>query len=245
MTRLSAPAQVIRRLAVVSFALLAMACRAPSVHDAPDRKNPLPAGADPDPVVFRKNVSAFPIGVGHTRGRDAKCFLGFCKGVQVRIEAVGNTLLIDPKNPSATGVPVAHLVNTDDEKTELHYGLKPHTEAEYYLWVDKDTITKKARWTLLEVPIKGDRVLAAKPKELKLCYRRVAGEAKASEADFAEHQHGGKCSDKIASAATTTNAASVLSFQSFLAAIDHLVAIAWEGWGMQGGWIDCSNGCCT
>lgn len=246
MTRLSETAQGIGRLSVVFSAVLVIGCGSAKIQEAPDPKNPLPAGVDSNPAAFRQKLADIKPGAGHTRGRDAKCFLGLCKDVQVTIHAVGNTLLIDPDNPPASGVPVARLVNLHTEKKELYYGLKPQSEAEYYLWVDANP-KKKTQWTLLEVPFKGDRVLAAKPKDLKLCHRWTAEEQKSakSEADFAENKHDGNCDYKVAAATLGVHTASTLSVRPVIALIHHVTAIAYLGWGMQGGWIGCSNGCCT
>ena len=245
MTRLSAAAHVIGRLSVVFSAVVGVGCRSATMQEAPDAKYPLPPGVESNPAAFRKSIATFkPMG-GHTRGRDADCFLGLCKDVQVRIEALGNTLLIDPDNPPSSGVPVARLVNNDTKKKELYYGLRPESEAEYYLWVDSDLVTKKARWTLLEVPWQAGNVLAAKPRSLKLCHKRGPNEAKASEADFAENKHSGKCDKTVASATSAIHTASLLSVRPFTAMIDYVIVTTYMGYGMQGGWIDCSNGCCT
>lgn len=245
MTRSSAAALFFGRLCVVFSAAAAMACHSVGVQGAPSANNPLPNGVDPDPAAFRQSIAAFKPGLGHTRARDAKCFLGLCKDVQVRIEAVGNTLSIDPDNAPGAGVPVARLVNFDAKKTEAYYGLKPGTESEYYLWVDSIPRTRKARWTLLEVPLQGGRVLAAKPTELRLCHRRGPNDPKASEADFAENKYDSECTARVATAVSTAHTASILSFRPLIALIDNVIAIALAASSTQGGWIDCSNGCCT
>ena len=239
------------QLIAVASAILLTAC-GPAGMDGPRPApgNPLPAGVVRDPAAFK---AALPVqrGKGNTRDRNStKCVLWICSDLSVTIEAIGTTTNIDPTKPPAagTGFPAARLINNDARKIEKFYRLRPGTEAEYFLWVTRKNATE-TQWTLLEVPRVGGQVTAALPTDLRLCNPRMAGEDKTSQADFAEYRHGGKCSIKYpdvasgAAPAISVNTSSLSFVQPLIRAIHSLLVPVWNV--AEGGWIDCSNGCCT
>jgi hypothetical protein len=208
----------------------------------PDPSNPLPrdikSAAEAD---FLKQINAFkPAPIPHERERTADgCFLGLClRKTTVRIVALGDTYEIDPENPPTVGRPVALLVNLG-KKTEKYYGLLPQSQADYYLWVDAKS-SKKAQWTLLELSHTTHTVIAAMPTDLNYCVKYDSKTL--SDADFAEFKHK-KCDWPIpepsakVSQASMIPAALIAVFQNAFA----FLAVASAG----GGWISCSNGCCT
>jgi hypothetical protein len=250
MTRFGDTARDLGKWLAVSSAAVAIACASVTTRESPpDPKNKLPAGVAKDAGEFRQRLvsGGFPVGPGHTRNRTADCFFS-CEDVQVRIEAVGNTLLIDPTvaPPPNTGVPVAHLYNLDENKREKYYGMKPHKNAEYYLWVDAKPGTPNAsRWTLLEVPIGNGNVTAGVPKDFALCNSPDPGVPRYSQADFAEYQHSGVCAFKRTAAKSNMSEASVMGLQPMFDAISLLIATLSNYLQPQGGWIECKPGCCT
>jgi hypothetical protein len=240
------------KVIAVTSAVLLTACGPASMDRLrPDIGNPLPAGVVRDPAAFRASLGAFRPGKGNTRDRNStKCFLWMCSDLSVTIEAIGNTNDIDPAKPPAagTGFPAARLINNDARKIEKFYHLRPGSEAEYFLWVTRKD-QDETQWTLIEVPRVGGQVTAATPTDLRYCNPRMAGEAKTSEADFAQFRHGGKCSIKYpktasgAPPAVFVNTSSISFIQPLLRALHSLLLTSWNV--AEGGWIDCSNGCCT
>jgi hypothetical protein len=240
------------KLVAVIIALAAFACStAARGKPRPHPDNPLPAGVVRDADEFRRTLGKITPDSGNTRARKStKCFLGifFCKDLDVRIEAVRRTLDIDPSKPPApgTGFAVARLINKDPEKkVEKYYRLRHDSEAEYYLWVTaKDA--DETQWTLIEVPRGSGQVLAAEATDLRLCHLRAPGEEKRSEADFASYRKGGKCTEHYATMTTTEStvkASAGFSIQPLLAILHSVFVLRWAV--AEGGWIDCSNGCCT
>lgn len=244
MRRPSGTARDVGKLLAISSAIVALGC-GPQL-DPPDPSNPLPPGVQSDTGKYRQQVAQFPMNTNsHTRARKAKCFLSLCSGVDVSIEALGNTLAIDPENGPETAVPVAHLVNLDKKKTEKFYGLLPGDQAEYDLWVDRRAGSKKAQWTLVQRSLTTGSVTAAKPRDLSYCHLRGPNDPKVSDADFAENQNHGACDFPIPEAAQKVSRASLFStpiFGAFLAQVSKALSLAYR---MHGGWIDCANGCCT
>ena len=242
MTRLCGTGHDIRKLFVVSLAVAIGACSQAMVKQPrPDPGNPLPDGAESNSTAFRQKLSGGRPHTPYTRTRDADCFL--CRDIQVTIEAIGDTHLIDVNNAPSPGVAVARLVNLHDSKKEKYYGLKPNAEAEYFLWVDRIQNTTKAQWTLLEVPIKDGPVLAAKPTPLDECHKRVAGQTAKPDADFAEYRPA--CNRAIASRIQGVNTASMLLIDRLAALIDQAAQAVGSDAPDQGGWIECGYGCCT
>jgi len=207
----------------------------------PDPSNPLPkdikSAAEAD---FLKQIEPYkPVATVNKHDRPADgCFLGMCPKTKVSIVALGDTYEIDPENPPTVGRPVAHLANMGD-KAEKYYSLLPQSQADYYLWVDAKSPTQ-AQWTLLELSHVTHTVIAAKPTDLNYCHKYDT--QKKSDADFAEFKHK-ECDWKISEPSAKVSQASLLPtaviavFQNAFA----FLAVASTG----GGWISCSNGCCT
>lgn len=244
MSRSSATARKVGRWSVICSVIAALACvkgLAP-----PDPNNQLPDGVTNDTLAFQKKIAQYPLSTtSHERPRKAKCFLSLCSRIDVRIEAMGNTLAIDPDSAPASGLPVAHLVNLDNKKTERFYGLLPGTQAEYYLWVDRKAGSNKARWTLLQVSHTANSVTAAAPTDLTLCHKRELGAPPPKpDADFAEYRDDGPC-DVPLPAELKVSQASLFPLPVFGAFLAHVAAVLSNGFELEGGWIECSNGCCT
>ncbi len=244
MSRSSATAREVGRWSVICSVIAALACVKSLAP--PDPKNQLPDGVTNDTLDFRKKIASYPVSTtSHERPRRAKCFLSLCSRIDVRIEAMGNTVAIDPDNAPASGLPVAHLVNLDKTKTERFYGLLPGTQAEYYLWVDRKAGSNKARWTLLQVSHTANSVTAAVPTDLTLCHKRKPGLPPKSDADFAESTDYNKPCDVALPADLKVSRASAFPTPVFGAFLAHVAAVLSDGFRMEGGWIECSNGCCT
>jgi hypothetical protein len=240
------------KLVAFTITLATAACGPGAMGSShPDRKHPLPAGVAKDAEEFRKKLGTISPVNQNTRSRKStKCFLWWfsCEDVMVTIAAIGNTLDVDPAKPpkAGTGFPVAQLVNSDPEKkVEKYYRLKHDSEAQYYLWVTaKDS--DETQWTLIEVPRGSGQVLAAEATDLRLCHLRGPDEEKKSEADFASYRKGGKCAEHDATskaAESTVKASAGFSIQPLVAILHSVLAFRWAA--AEGGWIDCSHGCCT
>jgi hypothetical protein len=166
-----------------------------------------------------------------------------CTKVDVMIEAVGITSEIDPNNAPVDGRPVAHMINLDDKKTEKYYGLRPQAQADYYLWVDRKPGTTRARWTLLEVSHTANMVLAGEPTDLNYCHKYTVNPANASDADFANERSEGPCNVLLPPTAAMTRMS--LWPDPLMMVIERAVAALKDFAKLEGGWIYCSNGCCT
>jgi hypothetical protein len=244
MTRPSGTARGVWTLLAISSAIAAVGC-GPEL-DPPDPSNPLPPGVQSDTGKYREQIAEFPMTRNsHTRHRKAKCFLGLCSGIDVRIEALGNTLAIDPENAPETAVAVAHLVNLDRNKKEKFYGLLPGNEAEYDLWVSRRPGSNKAQWTLVQRSLTSGAVTAAQPRYLDYCHLRGPNDPTVSDADFAENQNHGACDQPIIETAQGVSRASLFPTSVFSALLGHVTRFFDSPTRTQGGWIDCARGCCT
>jgi hypothetical protein len=232
----------ISRWFAFSSVIVLLGCVRVAELPPPDPSNPLPKGVERNEADFLKQIDPYkPTNNPHERQRKAEgCFLGWCPKTVVRIVGLGNTYDINPKSPPTAGRPVAHLANLG-KKVEKYYGLLPQGQADYYLWVDAKSSTQ-AQWTLLQLSHSTHTITAALPTDLNYCHlykERVT----VSEADFAQDRPQGPCNvefpDPVAkvSQASIIPTALVAVFQNLLA----FLAFAPDG----GGWIYCSNGCCT
>lgn len=240
----SGTAREVGKLLAISSAIVAFGC-GPQL-DPPNPSNPLPPGVQSDTGRYKEQIALLPRGKNsHTRHRKASCFLSLCSGVDVTIEALGNTLAIDPNNGPDPAVAVAHLVNLDKKKKEKFYGLLPGNEAEYDLWVGRRTGSNKAQWTLVERSLTSNSVTAAKPRNLDYCHLRGPKDPAVSDADFAANQPYGECNYPIPDSAQNVSQASLFPTPVFKALLVHMVTFLAQAYRMNGGWIDCANGCCT
>jgi hypothetical protein len=241
-------------------AFMALGCTQSSGFPPPPTASgiPLPAGVDSDATTFRAHVdTSFPGRANpHRRARAAYCRAGsldtlraprvLCS-VDVQIEPLGNTLLIDPDNGPSAPVNVARLENLDSVDTEAKFGLRPGIQAIYYLVVDRRPGSNKARWTLVEVPMGAGIVRAVYQANLNLCHHWHEGDLKMSDADFYEYKYDDhQCERTVGAQTSSVNEASFFSIAPLARLIDRLAPLLHrELMAAQGGWISCSGGCCT
>jgi hypothetical protein len=231
----------IRRWFALSSVIVSFGCMRVAEAPRTNPSNQLPKGVEPKEADFINQIAPFAAVLPpHDHDRTAEgCILWVCpKKTKVTIGALGDTYDINPESPPAQGRPVAHLVNIGD-KVEKHYGLVPNSQSDYYLWVDAKSSTQ-AQWTLLEVSHVTHMVTAAEPTDLNYCHKYET--KKTSDADFAEFKHP-KCDWKISEPTAKVSQASMIP-AAFMAVFENalaLLAVASTG----GGWIACSNGCCT
>jgi hypothetical protein len=231
----------IRKWLALSSVVVSLGCMSVVNVPPPDPSNPLPKDVKPTEADFLAQIAPYkPVGTGHPHDRPADgCFLGWCpKKTTVNIVALGDTYEIDPEAPPTVGRPVAHLANLGD-KVEKYYGLLPQSQADYYLWVDAKSATR-AQWTLLELSHVTHTVTAAKPTDLNYCHKYDT--KKVSDADFAEFKHK-TCDWQIPDAAAKVSQASLIP--TAFSAVLHNVLAFLSAASTGGGWIACSNGCCT
>jgi hypothetical protein len=232
----------------IASAIVALGCPPPGGPPSPEWSTPLPTGVDSDAVTFRNRVPGFPAPSGnpHTRARAARCSLGSLCVVNVKIEALGNTLLIDPDNAPPMGVAVARIENLDSRDVEAKFGFLPGNRALYYLWVDRRPRSTKARWTILQVPMGAGIVTAGHQKNLNLCNHPYSGEIRMSDADFYEYKYDDHpCDVAVSAEKSSLQEASFLSTEQFIALVGRVTAFIRGELTSQGGWISCSGGCCT
>jgi hypothetical protein len=250
----SAPPRAAAKWIAIASAIVALGCSPPGGFPSPDWSTPLPPGVDSDAVAFRGRLEkGFPRGGSfHTRARAAKCrsertYLRALCAVDVKIEPLGDTRLIDPNNAPASGVAVARIENLDTVDTEAKFGLRPGIEALYYLWVDRKPGSTRARWTLLQIPMGAGIVTAGYQKDLRLCNRYHEGEIRVSDADFYEYKYDDHpCEVAANTERSSVQQASFVSAEQFAALVRRVAAFfRGEFSAAQGGWISCNGGCCT
>jgi hypothetical protein len=226
-----------RRFAFFSV-IVSVGCMRVAEQAPPDRTNPVPPGVERKGPDFLRQIAPYaPSTNPHDRERGAKCH--FCSKIKVHIVALGDTYTIDPAKPPTPGRPVAQLTNLDSKKIEKYYGLLPGVQADYYLWVDANS-SGQARWTLLELSHATDSVYAALPTDLRYCKKYDT--TRKTDADFAEYKHD-SCVVRYPDPIAKVSQASLLP-SPLVAVIQNVVAfLAFASTG--GGWISCSNGCCT
>jgi hypothetical protein len=249
MTRSSATHRAVEKWLLFGTAVAVLGCAPVGGRFAlpSDWTTQLPANADPDPAKFRlylTNSNFQPTGNIYTRARAGSCPPSLCT-VNVTIEALGNTVLIDAYKGPSVGTPVARIQNTDPTDVEAYYGFEPKTRYVYYFWVDSKPLVSTPRLTLLRVPVGAGNVEAGPQKDLKLCHPRAAGDTANSAADFVEYRYHGPCT-----AGTTPPAnmieASFFPTGSFAALFARVAAfLGHREITAGGGWINCSQGCCT
>lgn len=256
MSSRSAPPRAAAKWIAITSAVAALGCPPPAgFPPSPDWSTPLPAGVDSDAAAFRGRLDkGFPRGGSfHTRARAAKCRPGrtllrsLC-AVDVRIEPLGDTRLIDPDSAPASGVAVARIENLDSVDTEARFGFRPGIEAVYYLWVDRKPGSTRARWTIVQVPMGAGIVTAGYQKDLKICMRYHPGDPpRVSDADFYEYRYDDHpCEVAVRAEKSRVQEASFLSTQQFSALVGRVAAfLRGELTAAQGGWISCNGGCCT
>jgi hypothetical protein len=251
----SAPPRAAAKWIAIASAVVTLGCPPPAgFPPSPDWSTPLPTGVDSDAAAFRGRLEkGFPRGGAfHARARAAKCRPGrtplriLC-AVDVRIEPVGDTRLIDPDNAPALGIPVARIENLDTVDTEALFGFRPGIEAVYYLWVDRKPGTTKARWTVLQVPMGAGIVTAGHQSDLKRCmYYHPGDPPPVSDADFYEYKYDDHpCEARVSTQKSSIQEASFLSIEQFGALVRRVAAFLRTETMAQGGWISCSGGCCT
>jgi len=245
----SAPHRAAAKWIAITSAVVALGCPPPghSPYPRPDWSTPLPTGVDSVASTFRTRVdTGFLRGAtSHTRAR-ASSSCPVCI-VEVKIEPLGDTRLIDPDNAPAAGTAVARIENLDSSDVEAKFGFRPGIQAVYYLWVDRKPRSTKARWTILQVPMGAGIVTAGYQRDLKRCMYAHEGEIRISDADFYEYKYGDhRCEITASADKSSTYEASFLSTENFVVLVEHVAAfVRGKFSAAQGGWISCSAGCCT
>jgi hypothetical protein len=202
---------------------------------------PLPVGVASDPAGFNARLKALKLagsGAAHTRRRAGSTCSG-CS-VEVAVQAISQTRNIDPDslwpNPARA---LALLQNMDPSRKEAYYGLKPRSQADYYLWADS---ARGRRLTMLEVPKVSGVVRAGRQKYMEGVPSLFARELGVNygDADFVESRPEGECEGT----SITVKTASMIPFfsTSTLKRILSLPVLATAA--RSGGWIDCNSGCC-
>lgn len=206
--------------------------------------NSLPDGIPRDTAEYDRVVAQWQIArtPPHIRERKVDSWKWWQR-VEVSIAPRGNTYEVDPHNPSATPIPVAHLVNLDSTKVEKYYGLLPGRQAEYDLWVNKKT-DKTSEWRIVQRSKTANSILAGEVVDFDYCHVYKPGVPNVSDADFAADRLEGKCTYTRPPAPTATKS-SLLSTGIVGSVVAHLSSLLADLARTEGGWIFCPNGCCT
>jgi hypothetical protein len=229
---------------IASAAALVFAACHNGAKQPPVRPGRLPRGVT-DAASLRAWLARYPAGQSHVRKRKGTCHLWSCNEIDVLIEARGITSRINPLNGPRDDIAVARLVNQGDD-TESYYHLGAHQEG--VLSVGR-TMSGKAEWTMLRTLPNSNAIVAEPAKDLNYCHLYVGQKPDTSDADFAkdhEREHAeGNCDVKIPQLRGTINRASMFQFPDIAVVVDYGMALLAAYARSDGGWIECSNGCCT
>lgn len=192
---------------------------------------------------FRSQLAGFYRGPLHTHTRRAVCSGPRGCVAEVTIQAVGRSKDIDPRMGPNPGRIVGHIRNTDAEHTTEMYSLKPSSQAEYYLYIDRGP-GGAARWNLVEVPAGPSGAISKVVQDsVKPCNELSGREPppQYSDVDFArcgEHYPPGyKAAGIFGNEVLTTFFSSIVSrFRAPSPAASTIEA---------GSWYKCPTGCCT
>jgi len=196
-----------------------------------------------DPARYLGTLNRYPLtSTPHNSDRRKECL--WCDDViKVTIQARGNTLDIDPKNPPKVAVPVAHLYHLSDGKKDAYYHMSSQKQADYDLWVYYSSKEKKAVWTLVEMSKQGNKLKAMRTDDFDYCeIAKDTTKARTTDADFADQKHPACSYDPGAPLSGSSSSLSATALlHAFVARLTALTVNPRTG----GGWIDCNNGCCT
>lgn len=236
MTRSVRRSRYARLWLVACCVLTAVGCGAEL--QPPNASNQRTSGLPGDSASYRARVAQYRASGLQTRKRKAKCFLGLCNRIDVEIAALGDPSQIDPYHAPADPVAVASIHNLSTERTEKYYGIEPG--GRYELWVGRKAGDTTAVWQLVGLSARGE-VVAGELKDLTYCHKPPLPHD--HHADFAEYVDG-KCTYELPKA-PVARAALSFSAEGFLSVfLSSLNAMLFDS-RRDGGWIDCSNGCCT
>ncbi len=190
---------------------------------------------------LRAYLDTFSRGPLHTRVRRAVCAdRPAGKGCvdSVTIEAIGSSRDIKANAGPSPGRVIGRIRNLDSRDPTEMYSLKPVSQAEYYVYIDRAP-SGAARWNLLEVPKTGaGTIRKIVLPEVKPCGEKPGYEWQSSDVDFAN------CGDHALQGMVTAEMftpAGLLHFFSLLGKKFRANLIADESYV----WYACSNGCCS
>ncbi len=233
----------IRCSVVLIVGITSMACA--GGLGPPLSTNAAPPGLPMDTAQYNALLAQYPLdGTKYTRKRCAKWLFCLSK-IDVSIQARGITSKINAADAPGSPVAVAHLVNLDDSKTEKYYGLLPGRLAEYDLWVTRKPGSARAEWRIVGVEKVTNQLLYGEPSDLIPCHIYTPQEG-ATDADFADYvvKVKGDCIKVPFQSSTAVKQSSLGLTQIFnLVHQMQLWFLTYTRTG--GGWIECSNGCCT
>lgn len=211
---------------------------------APLASSPAPPGFPTDTTQYNALLAQYPLsGPAHVRKRCAKGL--FCSKIDVSIQARGTTSSISPENGPASPVPVAHLVNLDKSKIERYYKLLPGDGVDYNLWVNRKPASNHVEWRIVGRDKITNEFVYGEATDLTYCHKYPLVEG-ATDADFADDviNRLGPCTEPPGTTHLSIKQSSLGLTQLF--SWLHIV----QEWVLTysrtgGGWIECSNGCCT
>jgi hypothetical protein len=232
------------RWIVVATSLLAVACVSKSRSA---QKPELPAvfelpkeGESTNLDSIRAYLDTFSRGPLHAHSRPAICadrsVAGGCVD-SVTIQAIGLSKDIKAGAGPAPGRVIGQIRNLDARNLTEMDSLKPASQADYYIYLDRDT-SGHARWNLLEVPIAHAGIIRRiVQQEVNQCGEKPGYEWPQSDVDFAncgDHALQGMVLAEIFTPAGVSRLFSLVAKYT-RAQPTH----------RRGKWYGCSNGCCT
>ncbi|HEY3114722.1 MAG TPA: hypothetical protein VGJ62_13660 [Gemmatimonadaceae bacterium] len=234
-------------LTVVAAALLSVSCAKkentpPEKPERPAEVSPPKEGATTNLDSLRAYLDTFYHGDLHRHLVPAICAdksATTCRdSVKVTIQAIGLSKDIKSDSGPARGRVIGQMRNLDSQKlTELD-SLKPATQADYYIYIDRAT-DGHARWNLLEVPnTHTGTIRRIVQNNVRACNEKPGYGWLHSDVDFANC--GEHALDKMVSLRLLTATGLI----RFAGALERYLR-AQGGGGQRSKWYGCNYGCCV
>lgn len=233
------------RWIVVAASLPALACVSnPSPPEKPERAAVIEMpgeGARSNLDSLRAYLDTFSRGPLHHHFRRAICadksVVGGCVD-SVTIQAIGLSKDIKAGAGPAPGRVIGQIRNLDARNLTEMDSLKPASQADYYIYIDRAT-SGGARWNLLEVPnSRAGIIRRIVQQDVKPCGEKPGYEWAHSDVDFAN------CGDHALEGMVKAEIFTLAGVRHFFLLLAKQVS-AGSRMSQQGKWYGCPNGCCT
>jgi hypothetical protein len=205
-----------------------------------------PQARSTDLNAFRAFLDTFSRGDLHKRIRRAICSDSTANGAcldTVTIQAIGLSRDIRADSGPAPGRVIGIIRNLDAGHITKTDSLKPASQAEYYIYIDR-AASGHARWNLLEVPITASGIIRTMVQsEVHQCGENPGYKWTRSDVDFAN------CGEHSLNGMTSADMLSLANWKKFGTALWRQLRSSDTSMMMmmteKTKWYGCPWGCCT